>query len=109
MASTPLTAQQRQVILNSAQIFEDGVNAMTQVYNEVFSAGDQLQGQAMVSTAGTQFATAVTRWVDDFNNIKQTLQAMQDQLLSTTNQTTSTNQNNTEIAQALSYTPPTGS
>ena len=104
--AAPLTTQQRQVILNSAQIFEEGVNAMTQVYNEVFAAGDQLRGQAMVSTAGNQFAVAVTRWVDDFNNIKQTLQAMHDQLLDTTNQTTNTNQSNTEIAQALAYTPP---
>jgi hypothetical protein len=35
-----LTAQQRQVILNSAQVFQDGVNAMNQVYSQVFSAGD---------------------------------------------------------------------
>lgn len=108
MAAAPLTTQQRQIILNSAQIFEDGVNAMTQVYNEVFAAGDQLKGQAMVSTAGAQFGTAITRWVEDFNNIKQTLQAMHDQLLSTTSQTTNTNQVNAEIAQALSYTPPAG-
>ena len=106
--ATPLTAQQRQIILQSSQVFEQGVGAMNQVHGEVFAAGDQLRGQAMVSTAGQQFAVAVTRWTDDFNNIKQTLQAMADQLLSTTNQTTSTNQSNQEIAQALSYTPSGG-
>jgi hypothetical protein len=98
---TPLTAQQSQVIIQSAQVFEDGVNAMNQVYSEVFTAGDQLKGQAMVSTAGQQFGVAITRWVNDFNNIKQTLQAMHDQLLTTTTQTTSTNVSNSEIAAAL--------
>ena len=98
---TPLTAQQSQVIIQSAQVFEDGVNAMNQVYSEVFTAGDQLRGQAMVSTAGQQFGVAITRWVNDFNNIKQTLQAMHDQLLTTTSQTTSTNVSNSEIAAAL--------
>jgi hypothetical protein len=106
--AVPLTAQQRQIVLQSAQVFEDGVNAMNQVYNEVFAAGDQLKGQAMVSTAGQTFGVAITRWVGDFNNIKQTLQAMHDQLISTTNQTTSTNQANQEVAQALSYAPPGG-
>jgi hypothetical protein len=101
-----LTAQQRQVILNSAQVFQDGVNAMNQVYSQVFSAGDQLKGQAMVSTAGSQFGVAITRWTDDFNNIKATLQAMHDQLLSTTDQTTSTNTANSEIAAALAYKSP---
>src|ERR1700683_152357 len=101
-----LTAQQRQVILNSAQVFQDGVNAMNQVYSQVFSAGDQLKGQAMVSTAGSQFGVAITRWTDDFKNIKATLQAMHDQLLSTTDQTTSTNTANSEIAAALAYKSP---
>jgi hypothetical protein len=101
-----LTAQQRQVILNSAQVFQDGVNAMNQVYSQVFSAGDQLKGQAMVSTAGSQFGVAITRWTDDFNNIKSTLQAMHDQLISTTDQTTSTNTANSEIAAALAYKSP---
>jgi hypothetical protein len=105
--TTPLTAQQSQVITQSAQVFEDGVNAMNQVYSQVFAAGSQLQGQAMVSTAGQQFGVAITRWVDDFNNIKQTLQAMHDQLLSTTGQTTSTNTANAEIAAALANTPGT--
>ncbi len=104
--TTPLTAQQRQYILNSAQVFEDGVSAMNQVYNEVFAAGDQLRGQAMVSSAGSQFAVVVTRWTDDFNNIKTLLQAMHDQLLSTTSQTVSTDQANQEIAGALGYQPP---
>jgi hypothetical protein len=99
--TTPVTAQQAQVITQSAQAFEDGVNAMNQVYNQVFAAGDQLKGQAMVSTAGQQFSVAITRWTDDFNNIKATLQAMHDQLLSTTTQTTSTNSANAEIAAAL--------
>jgi hypothetical protein len=99
--TTPVTAQQAQVINNSAQAFQDGVNAMNQVYNQVFAAGDQLKGQAMVSTAGSQFSVAITRWTDDFNNIKATLQAMHDQLLSTTSQTTSTNSANAEIAAAL--------
>ncbi len=103
-----LTAQQQQDILNSANAFEEGVTAMNQVYNEVFAAGDQLKGQAMVSTAGQMFGVAVTRWVDDFNNIKQLLQTMHDQLISTTQQTTSTNTTNEEIAQALSYTPGNG-
>jgi hypothetical protein len=100
--AAPLTAQQSQVITQSAQVFQDGVNAMNQVYSEVFAAGDQLKGQAMVSTAGSQFSVAITRWTDDFNNIKQLLQAMHDQLLSTTTQTTSTNVANAEIAAALS-------
>jgi hypothetical protein len=99
--AAPLTAQQSQVITQSAQVFQDGVNAMNQVYSEVFAAGDQLKGQAMVSTAGSQFSVAITRWTDDFNNIKQLLQAMHDQLLSTTTQTTSTNVANAEIAAAL--------
>jgi len=98
-----VTAQQAQVITQSAQVFEDGVNAMNSIYSQVFAAGDQLRGQAMVSTAGQQFAVAVTRWTDDFNNIKATLQAMHDQLLSTTSQTTSTNSANSEIAAALSF------
>jgi hypothetical protein len=96
-----VTAQQAQVITQSAQVFEDGVNAMNSIYSQVFAAGDQLRGQAMVSTAGQQFGVAVTRWTDDFNNIKATLQAMHDQLLSTTSQTTSTNTSNSEIAAAL--------
>ncbi len=104
--AVPLTAQQRQIVLQSAQIFEEGVSAMNQIYGEVFAAGDQLRGQAMVSTAGQQFGVAITRWVDDFNNIKQTLQAMHDQLISTTDQTTNTNAVNAEIAAALSHRPP---
>jgi hypothetical protein len=101
-----LTAQQQKDILNSAQVFQDGVDAMNRVYGEVFAAGDQLKGQAMVSTAGSMFGVAITRWTDDFNNIKQLLQAMHDQLLTTTQQTTATNTNNEEIAQALSFQPP---
>jgi hypothetical protein len=102
MATTaPLTAQQRQVILQSSQAFEQGVGAMNQVYGEVFAASDQLRGQAMVSTAGQQFAVAVTRWTDDFNDIKQTLQAMAQQLIDTTNQTTSTNEGNVDLASTL--------
>jgi NADPH-dependent glutamate synthase beta subunit-like oxidoreductase len=103
--TTPLTAQQSQVIIQSAQVFEDGVNAMNSIYSEVFAAGDQLRGQAMVSTAGQQFSVAITRWTDDFNNIRQTLQAMHDQLLSTTSLTTSTNMANSEIAAALAAKP----
>jgi inhibitor of KinA sporulation pathway (predicted exonuclease) len=101
-----LTAQQQKDILNSAQVFQDGVDAMNRIYGEVFSAGDQLKGQAMVSTAGQMFGVAITRWTDDFNNIKRLLQAMHDQLLSTTQQTTATNTSNEEIAQALSYQAP---
>jgi hypothetical protein len=96
-----VTAAQAQVITNSAQVFEDGVNSMNQVYNQVFAAGDQLKGQAMVSTAGSQFGVAISRWTDDFNNVKATLQAMHDQLLSTVNQTVSTNTANAEVAAAL--------
>jgi hypothetical protein len=96
-----VTAQQAQVITQSAQAFEDGVNAMNQVYSQVFAAGDQLKGQAMVSTAGSQFSVAISRWTDDFNNVKALLQSMHDQLLSTVNQTVSTNQANSEIAAAL--------
>ncbi len=103
--TTPLTAQQSQVVTQSAQAFEDGINAMNQVYSQVFSAGDQLRGQAMVSTAGQQFGIAITRWTDDFNNIKATLQAMHDQLLTTTSQTTSSNMANAEIAAALAAKP----
>jgi hypothetical protein len=99
--TTPVTTQQAQVITQSAQAFEDGVNAMNQVYSQVFAAGDQLRGQAMVSTAGQQFGVAISRWTDDFNNVKALLQSMHDQLLSTVNQTVSTNQANSEIAAAL--------
>jgi hypothetical protein len=104
--TVPLTSQQQQDIINSAQVFQDGVNSMNQVYNEVFAASDTLKGQAMVSSAGQMFSTAITRWTDDFNNIKALLQAMHDQLLSTTQQTTSTNEANAEIAQALSFKAP---
>lgn len=102
----PLTSQQQQDILNSANVFQDGVNAMNQIYNEVFAAGDQLKGQAMVSTAGQMFGAAITRWTDDFNNVKALLQSMHDQLISTTQQTTSTNSANEEIARALGYAAP---
>jgi len=101
-----LTAQQQKDILNSANVFQEGVDAMNRIYGEVFAAGDQLKGQAMVSTAGQMFGVAITRWTDDFNNIKSLLQAMHDQLVSTTQQTTSTNTTNEEIAQALSFKPP---
>jgi hypothetical protein len=103
--TVPLTSQQAQDIMNSANVFEDGVNSMNQIYNEVFSAGDTLKGQAMVSTAGQMFATAMTRWTEDFNNIKALLQSMHDQLISTTQQTGSTNSANEEIAAALQYSP----
>ena len=49
-----LTAQQAQDILNSAQVFQDGVNSMNQVYNEVFSASDQLKGLAINASADCQ-------------------------------------------------------
>jgi hypothetical protein len=104
--TTPVTAQQRQNIIASANIFEDGVNMMNQIYNDVFAAGDQLKGQAMVSTAGSLFAQVITRWTDDFNNIKNLLQAMHDQLMSTVDQTFNTNQANEEIAQSIAYTAP---
>lgn len=104
--TTPVTAQQRQNIIASANIFQDGVNMMSQVYNDVFASGDQLKGQAMVTTAGTLFASLITRWTDDFNNIKNLLQAMHDQLMSTVDQTFNTNQVNEEIAGAVNYTPP---
>jgi inhibitor of KinA sporulation pathway (predicted exonuclease) len=102
-----VTEQHHLVIVRSAEVFQEGVNAMNSVYNAVFSAGDQLRGAAMVSTAGATFAGAVTRWVDDFNNVKNLLQAMHDQLLSTTSQTISTNQANAEMAAAMQYRPPT--
>jgi hypothetical protein len=101
----PVTAQQRAAMLQSAQIFEDGVNDMKQVYSQVFSAGDQLKGQAMVSQAGSLFANAVSEWVGDFNNIINLLGAMHDQLLATSSQTVSTDQANAEIAAALAFTP----
>lgn len=99
----PLTSQQQQDILNSANVFQDGVNAMNQIYNEVFAAGDQLKGAAMVSTAGTMFGSAIVQWTDDFNNIKTLLQSMHDQLIATTQSTANTNSANEAIAQALGY------
>jgi hypothetical protein len=102
----PLTSQQQSDILNSAKVFQDGVNAMNQIYNEVFAAGDQLKGTAMVSTAGTMFGAAIVRWTDDFNNIKALLQSMHDQLIATTQSTANTNAANEAIAQALGYNPP---
>src|SRR5260370_39255768 len=104
--TTPVTAQQRQNIIPSENICEDGVNMMNNIYNDVFAAGDQLKGQAMVSTAGSLFAQVITRWTDDFNNIKNLLQAMHDQLMSTVDQTFNTNQTNEEIAQAIAHTGP---
>jgi hypothetical protein len=103
----PLTAQQHQDILNSANVFEEGVTSMGQVFNEVFTAGDTLKGQAMVCTAGQMFGVAVARWTDDFNNIKMLLQQMHDQLMATTQQTTATNVRNLHLASGLGNGLPT--
>lgn len=101
MAGAPLTAQQAQIILQSADVFDEGVNAMNRIYGEVFASSDTLRGQAMVTTAGSRFAAAVVEWTNDFNDIKSTLQQMANQLRSTTQQTTANNQRNFELASGI--------
>jgi len=104
--TTPITAQERSAIMAGVNDFHDGVNSMNNIYSGATVAGSTLSGQAMRSTAGATLSKVITQWTDDFNNIKALLQAMADQLLSTTNQTVSADQANAEVAAALAYTPP---
>jgi uncharacterized membrane protein len=101
MAGVPVTAQTAPFILRSADAFEEGVNAMNRIYGEVFTSAETLRGQAMVTTAGAQFAKAVHEWTSDFNDIKNTLSNMAQQLRNTTNATTANNQRNVEIAGSM--------
>jgi phage terminase small subunit len=100
-AGAPVTAQQAHIILQSAQVFDEGVSAMNSIYSEVFTAQDTLKGQAMVTTAGSRFAMAVVEWTNDFNDIKNTLSNMSTQLRATTQQTTANNQRNVELANSV--------
>jgi len=98
--STPVTQQTIGVTQQAQTAFEGAVNALGQIYSQVIESNSVLS-TAMVSDTGTKFYQAVLAWTDEFNDIKNTLQWMADQLGNTWQKMLANEQHNTDLAAGL--------
>jgi hypothetical protein len=85
----------------SQQAFLDAVSAMTSIVSSVLDSSQQLTTSAMVSTAGAAWGNAVVPWLDDFNDLRSTLQWMADQLGNQAQQMQNNEQNNVDLASGI--------
>jgi uncharacterized protein YukE len=63
----------------AAQAFEQAVNDLQSIYNQVMDANISLKG-AMISESSSVFQGGVSQWTDDFNVLKGNLQNITDML-----------------------------
>jgi hypothetical protein len=98
---SPVTANEINVTVTAQQDFLDAVSAMSAIGSLVMESGGQALVQAMATTAGSGMASVISMWAEDFNDIKNTLQWMADQLGDTAAQLQAGNQQNTDMALSL--------
>jgi hypothetical protein len=96
-----VTANEINVTLQAQQAFEEAVTALTSIASSVFDAQSQLTSNGMVTTAGQRFGGAVVQWVEDFEDIRNTMKWMAQQLGDTAQQLQASNQQSEEMAASL--------
>ncbi|HEY2579881.1 MAG TPA: hypothetical protein VGI74_26510 [Streptosporangiaceae bacterium] len=99
--SGTVTANEIQVTLHAQQAFEEAVTALNSIVSQVFDSQSQLTSNGMVTTAGQRFGGAVVQWTEDFDDIRNTLKWMAQQLGDTAQQLQASNQQSEEMAATL--------
>lgn len=99
--SAPVTQNEIHVTLQAQQAFEEAVSALNRIVSEVFDSQTQLTTNAMVTTAGQRFGGAVVQWTQDFDDLRNTLNWMAQQLGDTAQQLQASNQQSYEMAASL--------
>jgi hypothetical protein len=97
----PVTAATVAVTQKAADYFSEAVSSLDSIKASVFESGTTLASQAMITTAGAKFAAAVGAWTEDFDDIRNTLNWMSEQLTATANQMLANEANNVDIAGGL--------
>jgi hypothetical protein len=97
----PVTAATVAVTQKAAEYFSEAVQSLNSIRASVFESGTTLASQAMITTAGAKFAGAVAQWTEDFDDIRNTLNWMSEQLTDTANQMLANEANNVDIAGGL--------
>jgi hypothetical protein len=100
-ATGNVTQNEINVTLQAQQAFEQAVTALTSIVSSVFDSQSQLTSSGMVTTAGQRFGGAVVQWTEDFDDIRNTLNWMAQQLGDTAQQLQSSNQQSYEMAASL--------
>ena len=99
--TAPITQNEINVTLQAQDAFQTAVGDLTSIVSEAFDSGSTLSSNAMVTTAGEKFGGAVVQWVEDFEDMRSTLQWMATQLGDTAQQLQAGNQQSYEMAAAL--------
>ncbi|HUZ26738.1 MAG TPA: hypothetical protein VMV07_23545 [Streptosporangiaceae bacterium] len=97
----PVTAATVQVTLTAQGYFEDAVKDLDMIMSQVFDSQQELTSTAMITTAGRKFGSSIIQWVNDFNDIRQTLSWMADQLGNTAQQILANEQHNLDLGSQL--------
>lgn len=99
--SAPVTQNEINVTLQAQDAFLTAVGDLNSIISQVFDSGTTLSTNAMVTTAGAKFGGAVSQWVQDFEDMRSTLQWMADQLGETAQKLKAGDQQSFEMAAAL--------
>jgi hypothetical protein len=99
--SAAVTKNEIHVTLQAQQQFEGAVSQLTSIVETVLNSQQQLTANAMVTTAGERFGSAVVLWTEDFEDLRSTLNWMAEQLGYTAQQLQNSNQQSEEMAAAL--------
>jgi hypothetical protein len=99
--NAPVTQNEVDVTLRAQDQFLTAVGDLNSIISQVFDSGTTLSTNAMVTTAGQKFGSAVGQWVTDFEDMRSTLQWMADQLGETAAKLKAGNQQSYEMAAAL--------
>lgn len=97
----PVTAATIPVTLKAQGDFQDAVHDLDIIAAQVTDSAQILTTTAMVSSAGSKFGASCAQWVEDFNDIRQTLSWMAEQLGNTAQQMMANEQHNTDLASGL--------
>jgi hypothetical protein len=96
-----VTQNEINVTLQAQQAFEQAVSSLTQIVTGVFESQQQLTTNGMVTTAGERFGGAVVQWTEDFDDLRNSLNWMAQQLGDTALQLQRSNQQGEEMAAAM--------
>lgn len=101
----PITANTIPVTQKAAEYFTEAVQNLDSIKASVFEAGTTLANQAMITTAGGKFLVAVTQWTEDFDDIRNTMNWMAEQLATTAKQMLANEAHNVDIATGITSMP----
>jgi hypothetical protein len=99
--TAPVTQNEIDVTLKAEDAFQTAVGDLNSIISQVFDSGTTLSTNAMVTTAGAKFGSAVAEWTQDFEDMRSTLQWMATQLGDTAQKLKAGNQQSFEMAAAL--------